>query len=59
MAKSRRGFASMSQEKRASIAKQGGIAAHKQGKAHRYSHDEAVTAGRKGGKNRWKSRKAE
>ncbi|HWY79410.1 MAG TPA: hypothetical protein VNW29_03565 [Candidatus Sulfotelmatobacter sp.] len=57
MAKSRRGFASMSQAKRSAIAKAGGIAAHEIGSAHTYSHDEAVAAGRKGGKNRWKAKK--
>ena len=40
----------MTQTKRTAIAQKGGIAAHKQGKAHKYTHDEAVTAGRKGGK---------
>jgi len=50
--KSKRGFASMSQAKRSSIAKAGGIAAHKQGRAHTYSHEEAVAAGRKGGRSK-------
>lgn len=50
--KSKRGFASMSQVKREAIAKAGGIAAHKQGRAHTYSHEEAVAAGRKGGKSK-------
>ena len=50
MNKSKRGFASMSVSKRSAIAKSGGIAAHKQGRAHTYTHDEAVAAGRKGGK---------
>jgi len=54
MSKSKRGFASMSFEKRAAIAKSGGIAAHKKGTAHTYSHDEAVAAGKKGGKARKK-----
>ena len=49
---SKRGFASMSQAKRSSIAKAGGIAAHKQGTAHTYSHEEAVAAGKKGGKSK-------
>jgi general stress protein YciG len=52
MSKGKRGFASMSQTKRSEIAKSGGIAAHKQGKAHQFSHDEAVSAGKKGGKAR-------
>ena len=50
MSKSKRGFASMDQTKRTTIAQKGGIAAHKQGKAHQYTHEEAVAAGRKGGK---------
>ena len=52
MSKSTRGFASMSQTKRSAIAKAGGIAAHKKGTAHTYSHEEAVAAGRKGGKGK-------
>ena len=52
MSKIKRGFASMSQTKRSTIAKAGGIAAHKKGTAHTYSHDEAVAAGRKGGKSK-------
>jgi uncharacterized protein len=54
MSKGRRGFASMSQAKRSSIASKGGIAAHKLGRAHTYSHDEAVAAGKKGGRARKK-----
>jgi general stress protein YciG len=46
------GFASMSPEKRKSIASSGGKAAHAKGKAHKFNHDEAVAAGRKGGKHR-------
>ncbi len=48
--KSRRGFASMSPEKRSKIASIGGKAAHAQGRAHEYSSDEARIAGRLGGK---------
>jgi uncharacterized protein len=48
--KSRRGFASMSEEKQRQIASQGGRAAHVQGVAHEWSKDEAREAGRKGGK---------
>lgn len=44
----------MSQVKRSAIAKSGGIAAHKKGRAHTYSHEEAVAAGRKGGLNKGK-----
>lgn len=50
MSTSKRGFASLSQTKRSAIAKAGGVAAHKKGTAHTYSHDEAVAAGRKGGR---------
>ena len=52
---SKRGFASMSQAKRTAIASKGGIAAHKQGRAHTYTHEEAVAAGRQGGKNKRKT----
>ena len=46
---SRRGFAAMSPEKQRSIASLGGKAAHVQGTAHRFTREEAVIAGRKGG----------
>lgn len=46
--KSRRGFASMSREKHRAIASRGGISAHAQGKAHRFSSDEASNAARLG-----------
>lgn len=48
--KARRGFAAMDPAKVREIAKRGGRAAHAAGTAHRFSHDEAVTAGRMGGK---------
>lgn len=44
-----RGFASMSPEEKRAIASKGGKAAWALGTAHRWSHDEAVAAGRKGG----------
>jgi general stress protein YciG len=47
--KSRRGFASMSMEKRREIARLGGKAAHQKGRAHEFTPDEARAAGRKGG----------
>jgi len=47
--KQRRGFASMSAEKQREIASKGGRAAHAKGTAHKWSSDEARTAGRKGG----------
>jgi hypothetical protein len=54
MSKSKRGFASMSQEKRTKIAQSGGVMAHKLGKAHTWSTEEARAAGKKGGKGRAK-----
>jgi uncharacterized protein len=47
--KSRRGFASMSPEKRREIARRGGKAAHEKGRAHEFTPEEARAAGRKGG----------
>lgn len=49
MAKQDRGFASMDPEKQRRIASKGGKAAHKSGKAHEWTVDEAREAGRKGG----------
>jgi general stress protein YciG len=46
---SRRGFASMSEEKQREIASKGGKAAHMKGTAHEFTSDEAREAGRKGG----------
>ena len=48
--KSRRGFASMSPERREKIASMGGKAAHKQGTAHQWDSKAASEAGAKGGK---------
>ena len=45
----KRGFASLSPERRAEIASQGGKAAHEQGKARTWNSDEARKAGSKGG----------
>jgi len=47
--KSKRGFASMSKEKQRQIASKGGIIAHKKGKAHEFTPEEARKAGKKGG----------
>ena len=47
--RTRRGFASMSREKQREIAAKGGRAAHEKGTAHKWTKDEARTAGRKGG----------
>ena len=48
--KSKRGFASLSVEQRREISKKGGIAAHAAGTAHEFSREEAVRAGRLGGR---------
>jgi uncharacterized protein len=47
--KSRRGFASMDDEKKREIASKGGKAAHASGNAHEFTSEEAREAGRKGG----------
>ena len=47
--KTRRGFASMSPERKREVASKGGKAAHALGKAHRWTHKEAQDAGRKSG----------
>lgn len=44
-----RGFASMDKERQRQLASLGGIAAHMNGTAHRFTHEEALEAGRKGG----------
>jgi general stress protein YciG len=48
--KSRRGFAAMDPEQQRRIASLGGRAAHEAGAAHEFDHEEAVEAGRKGGR---------
>jgi general stress protein YciG len=50
MGKGTRGFASMNPEKRRKLASMGGKAAHAKGTAHQWTHEEAVEAGRKGGR---------
>lgn len=57
--KGKRGFASMSPEKRSAIASQGGKAAHAKGTAHQWSAEEAKAAGRKGGLKSRKNRRDE
>ncbi len=47
--KSRRGFASMDPQRQREIASQGGQSAHRQGRAHKWSSEEAREAGRLGG----------
>ncbi len=44
-----RGFESMSPEKKREIASKGGKAAHALGTAHKWTSEEAQSAGRKGG----------
>lgn len=46
--KSRRGFASMTPQRRREIASMGGRAAHTKGTAHEFTSAEAADAGRKG-----------
>lgn len=45
----RRGFASMHPDRRKEVAQRGGKSAHAQGKAHKWTSEEAQEAGRKGG----------
>lgn len=47
----RRGFAGMDASKQKAISSKGGKAAHKKGKAHEFTPDEAREAGRKGGRS--------
>jgi len=47
---SRRGFASLSEDERRRVARKGGKAAHRMGRAHEFTTEEAPEAGRKGGK---------
>lgn len=46
---SKRGFASMDEERQREIASKGGKAAHEKGTAHKFNSEEAREAGRKGG----------
>ncbi len=54
---SRRGFASQTKERRLELAMRGGKAAQSSGRAHRFSKQEAIEAGRKGGKVRKSDRR--
>jgi general stress protein YciG len=45
----KRGFASVTPERRSALAHLGGIAAHVKGTAHEWTAEEARVAGRKGG----------
>jgi uncharacterized protein len=53
---SKRGFASMDEEKQREIASKGGKAAHQKGTAHEFTSEEAREAGRKGGETTSKDR---
>lgn len=48
--KQKRGFAAMSLEKRREIASRGGKRSHAEGRAHKFTKEEAAIAGSKGGK---------
>jgi uncharacterized protein len=56
---SRRGFASMDEDKQREIASRGGKAAHQKGTAHEFDSAEAAEAGRKGGQARQANRQSE
>jgi uncharacterized protein len=53
---SRRGFASMDENKQREIASKGGKAAHEKGTAHEFTSEEARRAGHEGGKARHRAR---
>jgi len=52
----KRGFASLTAERRREIARQGGQTAHARGVAHEFTIEEAREAGRKGGRTVSKDR---
>jgi general stress protein YciG len=56
--KKKRGFAAIPPERLKELSKRGGLAAHRAGKAHRFTTEEAREAGRKGGLAVHKSRGA-
>lgn len=58
MPTSDRGFASLTKEQRSAIARLGGLAAHKAGTAHEWTHAEAKAAGKLGGKKGQPKKKA-
>lgn len=47
--KKKKGFAAMSREKQREIASKGGKASQASGKGHRFTTEEAIAAGHKGG----------
>lgn len=56
--KSKRGFAAMPELKRRNIASLGGKAVHEQGVGHKWTLEEAREAGRQGGLESWRRRRA-
>ena len=56
--KSKRGFASMSPERRQVVASLGGKKAHALGTAHKFTSEEGKVAGKLGGKAKHKSTKS-
>jgi general stress protein YciG len=50
----KRGFASLSPDRRSEIARKGGQMAQEKGTGHKFTSEEAVAAGRKGGQARRK-----
>jgi general stress protein YciG len=53
-----RGFGNMNPDKQREIASKGGKRAHTIGRAHQFTHDEAVAAGRLGGLSRSAKKRA-
>ncbi|MFA6082311.1 MAG: KGG domain-containing protein [Patescibacteria group bacterium] len=51
----KRGFGSMSPERRQEIARLGGQSAHAKGSAHRFTSEEARAAGQRGGRSKKKT----
>jgi uncharacterized protein len=45
-----KGFASMDPKRRRELARRGGLTAHRLGKAHKFTPEEAQQAGKKGGR---------
>ncbi len=48
--KEKRGFAAMDAKAQRAIASKGGIATHAKGTGHQWTREEAIAAGRKGGR---------
>lgn len=55
--KGKRGFASMDPQRQREIAAAGGVAAHRCGRAHEFTSEEARIAGSKGGTGRAQRKK--